>query len=648
MFIQRLFNRLKKVNDTSVDAALAAALPTADPARLREIALLLLARRHPASAAALVIHFERLPLEVRQAMTHDMPHLGPMLRCAGRMRDLAGCERVVRLIREGRFIAFADILAEQLRAPGIPVRQQAATGLVELVEHMAILAAREPVEPAMASRLQRAVEEAVVGLKHHHQPAVLLAMVSLLPIRCPQAMTAVSDPKHPAHTAMRQMILESREPAIRRQLLFWMTVPEMAPVAIGALMRFRDTGRLADVLMSGHLLALGPVRRALGRVAHVDPLLPSESDLDSLPTGARRHLPVWVAALPLTREAQARMLARIAATGDPITRLAALRQLIAVSGAPASAPPAADGVCAAIERLCRDADEGIARTALRHLLCLRWVGLPRLLLQLTGDCAHESVRALAARELAPTGFLWLWNTWPTLPRPRRIAAAKALVKLGDHMHEQLGRRLTNADRHTQCRAADMIAQLNQGALFESALIALARGSDARLAATAVRALASAESEEAGHALEASLAHSDTRVRANAVEALGRRRATAVIGRLREMAGNDENRPRANAIGQLINARAKDGREQLVGMLADVRSRHRISALWLVERADRADLSAEVAEMALTDPDASVRARAAQTLRLLVQNMRKPLRIDPAPAAAAAGSLPQAAAEQTAA
>ena len=65
--LPRIFARVRKLRDPSVDSAMAAALPTADPLAARQIVLTLMERGRTHGTAALVTQFDRAADELRDA-----------------------------------------------------------------------------------------------------------------------------------------------------------------------------------------------------------------------------------------------------------------------------------------------------------------------------------------------------------------------------------------------------------------------------------------------------------------------------------------------------------------------------------------------------------------------------------------------------
>jgi hypothetical protein len=110
------------------------------------------------------------------------------------------------------------------------------------------------------------------------------------------------------------------------------------------------------------------------------------------------------------------------------------------------------------------------------------------------------------------------------------------------------------------------------------------------------------------------------VRANALEAIARRDADAPV--VRTWVRNDTPRARGNAVrARLMLAGDPAGAESLESMLSDDRRGHRLSGLWVAERAGLTSVSERVAEIARRESEPRVRARAKRCARRLLAEMR---------------------------
>lgn len=606
-----------------IDQALSAALPHAEAQEVGPLAQAVLGRARPDRSVGLILEYDRVPPEFQHQVIERAEELTPAIRRAATRHGERGALNALRVIEAGAATPMAYLVTAMLRNSSKAVRLRASSCLLALSlrcstcpEHRDLphLSARQ------AKFLVEAVEQAVVMYANADRPALLRAMTHLLPRGMPEALAAMRNPEHPAVEPMRELLAKPADQANRSALLLLMSVHPVGPAARAGLIAANQQNRLADALHSGHLLSLPGVKRELKRERRPDSLWPDARQTRAMPTAAQRWLPAYLAAMPLDPQEQVLRLARLSKATAVQTRLAVLRRLLRLARQPRDGhTAAADNANDVIAAFTGDADVALARTALWHLMNIDYAGLPRILANLVNS-RHPEVRAVAARRLAPLGFERYWQAWPKLDPDRRIAAGRALIKIDAEFHRHLGARLASRDPANRMRALGIIGALGQGAFFEQALIDLAGSSDARVVASAVRALGGCTSDTAHEVLSLALEHDDTRIRANAVEALASTDAAKHLDRLLAIAQHDVQRPRANAIRQLMELRTKDALPALNHMLHDPRAEHRVSALWLIDEMGLLQLARQVAELSVTDEDARVKERAAQVIQHLIDDL----------------------------
>jgi HEAT repeat protein len=607
-----IFNRLLAVSDDSVDDAMAAALPTADPQAAERLVATLLKRGRESGRFSLLQHFHRLPAAAQNAVCERATDFTKAIRDALERDPATFSPNVVEIIVRPRAFRLAYLLSEQTRLGSSETRAAAAAGLLELARAAAEPQEGEPRDVAAEAALLAAVEEAVAAYRHHNQPAVLVALAALSPRRMSESVRILHERSSHALEPMRRLLADAKHPEVRRSLLNWVRIPALSDAAITGI-QHPPLGTFGDLFHHAHLLVMPAVVRGLRRLPEPERLL-HDSDHETLPLAYRHALPRWILALPLEPKKRVDALGRLAKASGRPTRLAALRALMSLALHPEAA---ADEAIAAFSH---DSDATLARIALRHLTRRRWPGLAKLLVQLMSS-PHEQIRRLAGAHLAPLGFGRFWDAWPKLGFSERLAGGQALIKLDPHFHRHLGEKLARTERPVRLRALAMIHGLNQGFAFEVPLIALLRSNDDVIAASAARALGSAGSRAAVEALEIALRHPIARVRANAVESLAQLQATHHVDRLVEMAKDDENRPRANAIGALMSMRTDEALSSLVRMLHDQRPEQRASALWLVDHLGLIEVARHVAELSISDPDREIQGRASGVIQHLIESLR---------------------------
>jgi HEAT repeat protein len=626
--VRDIYKQLRNVDDPTIDRAMAAALPTADPKAVHIIALSLLERQRPEGLLPLVERYHLMPEQIRTTIVRHVADLYRPLREAAAGGDRRARLNVIEIIALARATRLAYLLTEQLRHRDKKVAHAAAARLVELAEAACTQrdgardAGPPPINADNAQYLITAVVHAVETYAAHARDEALHALLLLAPRTIEQTNELFEGRPTPRREAMRLMIERAADPHVCRAMLWLMQVPALTePALAGIRTAFaRDAvGPMAQqtvghILTMTHLLLDHRAAKILARPQYAKLPLPDADTIDALGPAATRGLPRWIAALPIDAAAKVQRLAALVGSSDTPTRLAALRGLMALHD-----HPKATGVSTMIADFCYDADPQLVRIALRFLSCRKWDGCVNLLMKLVNS-PHPEIRAIAGEELAPLGFERLWSAWTRLTPAKQLAAGRALIKIDANFHRMLGAKLSQSDRGVRMTALSIIYRLNQGTFFTGALEALAKDEDERVASAAVRALGTADGQGATDALRDALDHPDSRVRANAVESLFEIDASQHIDKLMQMARDDDNRPRANAIGALLNMHVSEAVDALKQMIHDPRSEQRISALWLIQRMELIELAQQVAEMSISDPDAKTRQRAGHVIQQIIRSL----------------------------
>ncbi len=599
------------VADPTVDRAMAAALPTATPGVAVQLTRRLLERRCPDAQTALVLHFQALPDEARDAVAAVADDLFRPLREACAAGGDHGPLNAIDIIRRARTTGLAYLIAERLRHGSENVRQAAGRCLLDMAQDVA----RDP-GPALErlGDVAAAVEDSVRLYAHHQQPDVLLALCTLLPREMDASLAALAKPDGAAVRPMRRILAAAEHPQVRRVLLALLPIPTLTQSVGAGLRQAAAAGQLGEATACHHLLARPDARRALNKLGAVESIWPGPGRLMGLPASEQIGLIALLEALPLEDAVKLQRLEELSRSEHPAVRVRVLRAVLNQPLKASSRP--ADRL---IESLIEDPAEPIARLAVRRVLQSHPDRLPKLLARLVNS-PHAAVRQLAGRRIAPIAFDRFWRRWPTLDPARRLAAGRALIKIDADFHRLLADKLAARHAPTRLRALAIISGLNQGAFFEPALIQLTQEGDEKVASAAVRALGAAGSSRAYGVLREMLDHADARVRANAVEALAEADAALCADRFADMADREDNRPRANAIAALMQMRRPEAMGTLTRMLHDARPRHRTSALWLVETMGLVEAARHVAELSISDEDDAVKDRADRVIRELLELM----------------------------
>jgi len=457
--------------------------------------------------------------------------------------------------------------------------------------------------------------------------------------------------------ALRNTLRWSDGPLARRRALEWLSMSALGGAALERLSRARTVAEHECVLSRSHLLAR-PARAAravmLGRAqrpgdtASAPGYLPVPEELSVMSGAARRGAARYVHATDTAFAHRRRVLEPLLADADAAVRLSCVGAL----------PPGA------LPDLCFDSDARVARSAM-----LSWslvgeragggsrslrvdAGRERLVLRLARS-PHRSVRALAVQERGAAS--WLDASSPAA----RAAARRRLASEPEALIADLRALMLTGGADERVSAILVTRSLGLHGALGRELLGLcdARGdaSRARVAATALAALAELGTDEAARAVQRHTGVAEPRVRANAVEGLGVLwKSSAAGGALRagliEFKDDPHHRARANALrallvnpwpsgvrgpGEGLRAYEPAAVGSLLSMLSDERAMHRLAGAWVAGRvlpfdgASRlgprwAEVSVRVHEMAGEDADPRVRVRAAQCAGLLRARLRSDL------------------------
>ena len=613
-----IYRLLKPLRHPAVDAALAEALPTAERAGRRLIVLSLLERRNDRGMVSLIRAYHLLGKQLQQLVLENMTLLDTALRTAGRDDDPAVRLNVIDLIVQSSSYRLSYLLSAQLHTDDARVTRAAAAGLCRLAES----AGRTPARRAGDDVAQRirwlgtALSEACACYHQHGRHDIVLAAAHLAPRRIERLDEYLCERRCGAHQALREMLRFPDRPEITHAVLSFAALEPLRPFVLELLHRQDVHDHLGTLMETAHLTAAPAISQLVARVTEPSHLIPSRTMLASLEAPRQRMAVRWVRTLHMPAAQRIAALEPMLECGDLTARLLAVRALMELRD------PQADEQMAP---LCSDPHPVVARIALRHLINRRWTGLSKLLMRLVAS-PHEELRRMAELQLGPMGFERLWEQWDQMDDAGRTGAGRALMKLDAAFHRQLATRMADADSDCRFKAVMIARHLGQESHFDKTLIKLLRDPSDRVASAAAKALgASGDAAVAPH-LRAALSHADDRVRANAIEALeadgGAEQVLAARQELMKVAAGRGNRSRANAIKALMQLPAVEAMPMLGRMLIDTDPRHRISALWVVERMTSVNLARQVAILAKLDDDPVVRRRALRVLRQLAQIMQE--------------------------
>lgn len=614
-----LAHRLRLVDsldDTRAAAVLAEALEFADASECAPIAAALLERPINQEFALILRRWSDLDEPTRQSAFAAAACLPAVLRkCAaaglGPERRQA-IEIIGRLGLSAESPVILDALANE-DANIVRTAAQALDRLAAAGSETLPAAAGSVAAPPAGDPLDEAIASALDAWPRHRQDAVLVAAARMLSAPGPALSKWLADRAHPTHLALRGFMKRVPDAELAPMLLTWLGLDVLASQALEHIARLALTPHFALLVGGREHLLLRPEQSArLKRLDPRRPAAPPSSVVHEMDDRAQAALPAWLLAVPMSDEERILRLADGLAFRSPRARLAALRALVSLDEA------RADEIVA---RFAFDEDERLARLAAQHCIRRNVPGLDPLLDRLLTS-PHRALRLLAASHGRPADFEGLWSHWSGRGpgESQRLEARLALRNDRSAFVVEVRRRLRDAQRDTALRAIRMADDLDLLPDVELELLALAASDEARLSATAIKALGRVQSESAGAAVLAALRHRDARTRANAIEVL----ATSLIEQHRPVieaiAGGSENRPRANAIAALAKIDRGGAASRLEAMLDDARPLHRLSALWAAEITVLTPCATRVAQLAQHDPSPPVRERARRTARRLLAAM----------------------------
>lgn len=597
-----------------------AALPTADEDAQFHVVDELLSRDSREAKSGLIHHYGQLSPDSRSLIASKNDGLQFAIREALNAGRSQSRKNAIAMVRESGEVDLLPAVAKAT-GDGDPAVRDAALDC--LLNWQAKSNGASEFEASNEQQtLDAALVEALSHFEKHRNESLIQRLFDSSIASNRRIAHLLASPDSELTAAVRRQIADAKEPVVRQSILRWTATANLCQPALHSVQLAATRGWLSPMLEGGHHLKHGRTRRALNTIADASHLTPTLPQLAAMSTAALQQLPEWISTIPLTTEARVDSYAQIASSNDPGARLFSLRRLINMS--PGSAAAGAS-VTNQIKAFCHDKDARVARVAVRQLIATSPPDLSKTLLRLINS-EHDDIRQLAGERVAPWGFIWFWNAWNSISPPQRVSAASALMKIVPNFHRQLANRVLSRREEERVKALSIIADLNQGVFYENALIGIARGQRPREVASAIRGLASVRTTLANDVIEASLAHSDSRVRANAVESLGRNRARDRIDHLETMADRETNRPRANAIAELFKLDRPVAFDALQDMLDDLKPQHRISGLWLADHMIVVGSTPQIAEISVSDNDASVRSRAEKTFSHLVSTMNnKPTR-----------------------
>jgi HEAT repeat protein len=270
-----------------------------------------------------------------------------------------------------------------------------------------------------------------------------------------------------------------------------------------------------------------------------------------------------------------------------------------------------------IQAFLTDPDERLIRMAAREIIRRRPADFENHLLQMMTS-APESVRRVISRAIGQVGFDLFWARFDRLDKPTRKQAGRAMLKLLPDAAVRLGRRLAAPDIDGRLKAMQMAQELGLSEHLRGQLLQLCTDANAKVRSKAIHVVGEIPDLPPDALIERLIVDGDARVRANTIEILEAKKKASFLPVLAQRARSANNRERANAIKAMHRMRVQTASSQLLAMMRDERSDHRISALWALGQTGIWQLVNEAVRLAKEDANLKVRRYALGVVKNVVE------------------------------
>jgi len=598
--LQRRLDLVRHLPRSLRGPALLATLPHADPrerdALVAEVLSLGEAHTgHAGTGAAtqarqLLRHWGLLSREARDAVLASLgPRTSDLLRDLLRSDDPTDRAGAVHLAIASLLAGSADLLRE-------PTAFDAGAARV-------------------APEIDEALAEAAERYDEHRNDAVMSAIARIAHRPGARVRAWLNETDQPGHMALRAAARGLPLELARARTVAWLGVPALRGVARDALHRAATPEEWRALLRRSHLLRAPSRRGSLrGSGECGSRLLELGSTPDALAPSEARAVIRWGLALPLKARDATELFAQAFAAPSPLVRFDAVKALASVPADPASDSALVDFAFDESEPVARLATGALAEADSPSRRESTGAPLRRL-----ARSPHASVRRIAAEAIADRDPLNERDLTDPLACP--VAARRAMHRNPLEFLITMRKAYSGAPSAARVRLLEMAGRIGVLDRVEAELLDAVGSADERLASKAALLLGRLrESAAAMRALAGAVEAPAARTRANAIEAMLR----AVPGheRLAEWSRDETPRARANAVRhRLLVRREPQGERLLAEMLGDDRPGHRLSALWVAERARVPSVVNRVADLTRHDADPRVHARAQRCARALLASMR---------------------------
>jgi HEAT repeat protein len=572
--------------------------------------------------------FESLPAALQQVALDQIGLFHPAIRSCGKDERPERRVAAMKLIAAGRQGKLSYVLSENLHEGDEELARTAAESMTALARWIhddtrqlqRRAAAGEPVTDEMRALHRRLAEnraevEAAVARaldlhRGRHGNELLGAALLLSDWAGSKTLAIASTTRHGGQASLVRKLQQSPEPEHVEAFLLGASHGQLRTQFGNAFAHLQDGPTLDGLLaktfwLKDHQLHLCVHQASRGPwLSETD--LPRELSARLASPAAMVQAAEWIAASSLHDVQQDRLLGLIKERlGDDFA--SKLRLLRIAAGRRRGA------TTQLLRSFLDDKDERLARMAVREIARRKPADTENLLLPRMAD-ASETVRRVIRRAIGQAGFDHYWERFDRMDRATRRQAGRAMLKLLPDAPQRLGRRLAGGPVEQRVKALQMVHELGLAEPLKEQLVQLAGHPNARVRSKAVGVLGHVPQAAPDVLLDRALADADPRVRANAIEVLEAGGKAEFLPVLAQRARNGHNRERANAIKAMQRMKVGSASNQLLSMLRDQRSEHRVSALWCLKQIGWWQLLAEVANLAKGDQNLKVRRYALAVLR----------------------------------
>ena len=620
---QDLLRALVSSPNLAADDVLLEALALGDPGEKRAVLRALGQRATSPGAGRLIRQFDELPESVRLMMLEEIGQFHTALRVTAKSDDMAERIAAMKLILAGRQGRLCFALSENLRAADEEVAQTAADCLVGLARWVSAEVRRlqssphletAPADHARVCRerpdIEQSVARAADGLRGSQSTDLIRAALLLADHTASPTLAILTTPRHAAQGSMLRRLSEPPESEHADAFLLAAAVGGLRGIFAHVMSHITNPATLDSLTrrtywMKDHRVAVAVAGFTRGAWLDSSTLA---SEIIRRPADQLGQLAEWVCRSGAHEGVQDERLKQLLeAAADPAARLAILRAALARQGMSTDI----------LLLLAKDADESIARMAVREIVRRRPVDSEAMLLPLLSTAA-PTVRQVISRAIGQRTFNNFWDRFERLTPPLRLSAGRALLRLLPDATQRLGRKIISGDIPSKMRGLQIIEELSCAQDLREVVSAMTSHDDPRIRSKAVLLLAQLVSPPPGVLVDRALGDTDPRVRSNAIEVLEYQRQSDYVPLLTQRSRASFARERANAIKALGSMKVTLAAPALQAMLRDRRADHRVSALWAMKELGMWNLLADVADLARSDANLRVR-RYAQAVIKSVQS-----------------------------